>query len=589
MTEYATTPSAVEEWNAQRDRTATWVHASLSPELCLPPSRTPSTGSDYARHSLWDGSGWEPPSDCESSVSIPPTMMLQYSDHRKVMISPTQSETSGWKASGRVREGSGTGDGDRTERAQSHRGHIVADSQQQRERRSSVEQIQVAPIVPGAVPSHSSSARLAQAVAAPLPDSHSSSPSSRNLNGSESLDKLRFMARSRSRSPSHTQAALDASTNLSQSYQHAHPASHVSQSHHSSIHSQAQGLSQSNAPSHAAARPSPPPHSNSLSSSHSLSTVPEPIIIHPPAPSASQPSHSTQSGSNSSIYPRSYAPSHYTQQTMQAAAHVPLPPPSTASALLSYYSQSQMRVEPENNSSHHNVSDRPFSQQALMQNNYTPQAPLSGSQRSFSASVQHQTGGSPIYASALLAHSQSHPPTAQVHSHSQSHSQAGRASTVSYGNQAGLGGGYVVVNQANTPEEQAENQGSVGGKSTDSQRHRGSLFNVFGSRGPKSRSLPQVKLEKDAQVLPPPIPDSPESHYSIHSHHSNHSNSYPSPVSPISPPQPIPTSNGNSRRYNPALGPNPPSIVYAPARHGRATRYSPPRIMYMPGTSPAPA
>ncbi|KAH8110090.1 hypothetical protein DFH11DRAFT_1623504 [Phellopilus nigrolimitatus] len=60
-----------------------------------------------------------------------------------------------------------------------------------------------------------------------------------------------------------------------------------------------------------------------------------------------------------------------------------------------------------------------------------------------------------------------------------------------------------------------------------------------------------------------------------------------SPVSLGSPMRnspPIPSHNVNIH-HDPAFGPNPPSIVYAPARHGQTTHYSPPRIMYIPGAS----
>ncbi|KAL5481159.1 hypothetical protein ACEPAI_10100 [Sanghuangporus weigelae] len=85
MTEYATTPSAIAEWKEQRTRTADWVEKFATPGL--PP--TPSSSSDSDKRSLWDGGGWEPPSDCESSCSVPPTMMLQYPDSRQVVITPT--------------------------------------------------------------------------------------------------------------------------------------------------------------------------------------------------------------------------------------------------------------------------------------------------------------------------------------------------------------------------------------------------------------------------------------------------------------------------------------------------------------------
>ncbi|KAI5121757.1 hypothetical protein M0805_009570 [Coniferiporia weirii] len=551
MTEYATTPSALEEWNAQRSRTKDWVQSSLTPELCSPPSRAPSAGSDFERRSLWDGSGWEPPSECESSVSVPPTMMLQYSDQRKVLVSPTQSEMGGWKARGKSKEGT-----ERGNRAPSHHTHAAASSQ----KRTPTDPVEAAH-----VQSHSSSARLAQAAAIPLPDSHPSSSAKSRPDGSRKIDdngstvgKQRFMSGRSSSRPAPYFPTPPASAAHSHS-QSLSPVSPVSPSRHSQNHSQA--------PSQVTSRPPPPAHSNSISTS--LSTVPEPIIIHPPAPGAPH-SHSAQSNTNSNVHPRSYVPSKDSQRTLQAATGVPLPPPSTASASLSYYSQSQLQIHPGQMPSHH-------TQGSLNAAQASPHA----SPRSYSVPSHHQETESPLYTPAPLAQSQSYPPAAHAHSHSHSLSQVGRASIMSHASQAGLGGGYVVVNQLDPVEAGAQERGSIGGKSTDSQRRRerGSILNMFGSRYSKSRSLPQAEASETVQMLPPPVPDSPESY------HSNHSNPYPSPISPTphSPPVPIPDARA---RHNHVLGPHPPSIVYAPARHGRASRYSPPRIVYMPGVSP---
>ena len=227
MTEYATTPSALAEWKEQRTRTAEWVEKLVVPGAPL----TPSSSSDSEKRSLWDGGGWEPPSDCESSCSVPPTMMLKYPDSRQVVITPTtpaaahpdghghgrgdtaRSRSRGASVSMRKRSGSGQrtnrayvqgeeqlvspsalGVGERAEHAGSSLHSAEHGSTHTRTRTHARSHNTRAPTNPptdtpspaaksaqntnragsGAVASQTSSMRLTRAAAAPLPDSHSS-------------------------------------------------------------------------------------------------------------------------------------------------------------------------------------------------------------------------------------------------------------------------------------------------------------------------------------------------------------------------------------------------------------------------------
>ncbi|KAH8110089.1 hypothetical protein DFH11DRAFT_830779 [Phellopilus nigrolimitatus] len=340
MTEYANTPSVIEEWNHQRDRTHTWVTSALPPEHCAPPSRTPSSGSEYARRSLWDGSGWEPQSDCESATSIPPTMMLQYSNDRTEIVTPSQSETSGWMGRGKGR--ARARDEERTERAPSHHQRSSAHSHQLH---NSVKPVQTAQTHHHpTVHSHSSSVRLAHAAAAPLPESRSSSGGSgsarsRELRSNESLQRNPRTSSKHSRTSFDRQPSTSPGPAVHTSpspISPVGPASNVAASHHSQSQSHAQAYVHSRSQSQTAPQPLPPSsfRSNSLSTSRTLSSDPEPIIVHPPAPPRRRRRVSLHNPTRAALRTRSRMCRRITASApCRQAVHVPLPPPSTASAV----------------------------------------------------------------------------------------------------------------------------------------------------------------------------------------------------------------------------------------------------------------
>ncbi|KAJ7481113.1 hypothetical protein B0H11DRAFT_1807989 [Mycena galericulata] len=77
MTEYTTSSQAIRDYLSSKERTKHWVHTRIEPpENCYSPSTAPSILDDS------DGFTIAPPSDAESTHSVPPKMVLRYSDGR---------------------------------------------------------------------------------------------------------------------------------------------------------------------------------------------------------------------------------------------------------------------------------------------------------------------------------------------------------------------------------------------------------------------------------------------------------------------------------------------------------------------------
>lgn len=260
MTEYATTPSAVAEWRTQRNRTAEWVQSppqlhpshGLDKDVYLSASRAPSQDS----RSEWDGNGWEP-SDCESSHSVPPTMVLQYADGRGILVSP---------------EGSRSG----------------------REKKEDLDfnLPPGAPISPLKEPSRKGSAHstrtttTAAARAAPLPSSMPSTASdqispTRSHHSSHISHPQSNHSRTRSLSMGNAQSQR---TQEDERELPPLPSAHPSTRSNGNAPSMAMGMT----------------NSRSLSTSHS--SHPEQIFIRPPAPGGSQFTHSGSSSHNPADY-----------------------------------------------------------------------------------------------------------------------------------------------------------------------------------------------------------------------------------------------------------------------------------------------
>ena len=79
MTEYTSSPEAIEQWMTQRDRTRHWISSNSGTQY------TPSIAPSLNGGTIWDE--YEP-SECGSSHSIPPTMMLHYADNKKILVTP---------------------------------------------------------------------------------------------------------------------------------------------------------------------------------------------------------------------------------------------------------------------------------------------------------------------------------------------------------------------------------------------------------------------------------------------------------------------------------------------------------------------
>ena len=605
MTEYATTPSAIEEWNYQRSRTAKWVNDVPSPQICYPPSRSPSQDSNFDNKSLWDGSGWEVPSDCESSTSIPPTMMLKYSDSRQELITPTNGGGSKMTASGskfKKTTDKSIGESGPTARSRSHTIDTASKAPTKATIQPTTRTTSVRPPPTHSVThneAHSAQAPTVQASkrssirAAPDPTpapsihshpEHVSDPSSSATHASPSVP-IEPSHKSHSHVPSHSGSrprSHSASHPASQirSLASQPPASHVP-SHVSShlppavapvashpSHPPSQAVASSR---HASEAPpvvyEPPPissiHSRSISQADSRSSgPPEPITIHPPSVS-----HHSASGSRI-LYPATAM----TSQSIPVAANVALPPPTAESAALSY------RSIPPQHEPHYPVYIQPSVQSSARMSRYhqhgapAPRLSTKGVQVD-TISPQH----------ALPTPISPDEPRYTVH--------PGRA--LSNMSTTGLDGGYVLIDDTDAPEEQykAPKKGSFGSRSG---HERASLLSVFGGAGSRfghsrSRSAGQSNSPNDPPLSssplepipgsPPPQQTSPLTHRSHRSEQLQGAGAYAYPT-PVSPTNPGPF----SMHHDPTEGPHPPSIVYAPARHGRTTQFSPPRIMYIPAS-----
>jgi len=98
MTEYTTSSQAVREYMTSRERTAYWVQSHSPEEVQLySPSAAPSVINGLVPSS--------PPSEVESSHSIPPKMVLRYSDGRPDMPIPRADDTHDMTRSGSKRRG----------------------------------------------------------------------------------------------------------------------------------------------------------------------------------------------------------------------------------------------------------------------------------------------------------------------------------------------------------------------------------------------------------------------------------------------------------------------------------------------------
>lgn len=504
MTEYATTPSAIEEWNAQRSRTAKWVNDIAPSGTCYPPSRSPSQDSDFEKRSLWDGSGWDIPSDCESSTSVPPTMMLKYADSHQVLVTPSQSDGSkmrsdGNKTRGRRTTDKGIGNVDGTIRSRSHTvaptpkastRHSTQAASAHLPREQPVGSHSDARIVPG--PTIQGSKR--SSVRAPQPPSihsqqeHVSDPSSSVTHvrspspispSHHSQSHIPPQTRSRSRSHSASHPASQIRSQPSRP-----PASHI-QSHHPSAALPSHTTSHAVASSrHASEAPpvihEPPPissiHSRSISHSDSRSSgPPEAITIHPPTASGS-----ARSVSGAQIpYPHTVA----TSQSVPAAANVALPPPTAESASLSYRS---------------------------IRSRQEPREPvyIQPSVESSRASRRHQDAPPPPRLQTKgvqvdLAAPQHVLPTPVSMDEPRYTVFPGRA--MSNMSTTGLDGGYVLIDGEGAPEERyrTPKKGSFGSRSG---HERGSLLNVFAGAGSRfghsrSRSASQSNVPTDVAAM----------------------------------------------------------------------------------------
>ncbi|OCB88761.1 hypothetical protein A7U60_g4048 [Sanghuangporus baumii] len=418
MTEYATTPSAIAEWKEQRTRTADWVEKFSVPGL--PP--TPSSSSDSDKRSLWDGGGWEPPSDCESSCSVPPTMMLQYPDSRQVVITPTTApamhpdgEGHGHSRGDNVRSRSRgasanmskrSGSGHRTNRAYVQGEHLVSPSAigvgaeertehvgsslRSAEHRSARTRTHThtrthAPTNPaagitspvaksiqntngtgaGAVVSQTSSMRLARAAAAPLPDSRSSSSglsAPRSAGAPPSGNAVRSIAASKMSAsgagPFDAGAVPDESHRATSAHTHA-----IGSMHQPSIQPNAGSLAPSHQPSvHVSAAAPAQTHTHTLSN---------------------RPSHvPSQHASNAPFtsYPPTHQPSHVasrtpTQQPSQHPSHVPSNSPTERPSVHPSHVPSQHPSHVTSNNPSQHPSHAPTHQPSHVPSHHPSQVP----------------------------------------------------------------------------------------------------------------------------------------------------------------------------------------------------------------------
>lgn len=626
MTEYATTPSAIEEWNAQRSRTRKWVEEIPPPQICYTPSQSPSQDSDFENRSLWDGSGWEVESDCESSTSCPPTMMLKYSDTRQVLISPSQENGSRVTPSGSkfrkksVRDESV--DSAATTKSRSHpvtsavTSAPVKTSTRQSSRAASTQPVNAKPasnkeVQPSQAPTVQDSKR--SSIHAPEPSSshlqpkHVSDPTSSDHAGPSSpanpsqhvASQVPSHSRSRSRSPSipvsqirsqpsrppttashpsHRPSVAPLIASRPPSHEPSRPPSHhpsheLSHSHVTS-HRPSHAPSQTVAPSrHASEAPpvvhDPTPsssiHSRSISHTESRSSgPPEAITVHPPTVSASH-----QSVPSSRMpYPHSAMTS---QSVPPPAANVALPPPTAGSASLSY------RPYYPSGDPHPSAHIQPSIQSSRASRYHSPNPPP----KLHTKGVQVDTLPQYVLPTPVSLDEPRYP------------SHPGRV--MSNMSSTGLDGGYILVDGEDASEEQypAPKKGSFGRRSG---HERSNIFNVFGagsrfghsrsrsagqsnSNSPNENAVPTSTPLEPIPGSPPPATNIPLTHRSHHSEqiHNAAAYAYPTPVSPTNP-------GSFSNHHDTEQGPHPPSIVYAPARHGRTTQFSPPRIMYMPAS-----
>ncbi|KAJ7080383.1 hypothetical protein B0H15DRAFT_856936 [Mycena belliarum] len=87
MTEYTTSSEAIRDYLSSKERTKHWVRSRVEPpEQCYSPSVPPSILNDP------DAIPMSPPSDAGSSHSLPPKMVLRYSDGRPDVPIPVQHD-----------------------------------------------------------------------------------------------------------------------------------------------------------------------------------------------------------------------------------------------------------------------------------------------------------------------------------------------------------------------------------------------------------------------------------------------------------------------------------------------------------------
>ncbi|KAJ6622869.1 hypothetical protein B0H10DRAFT_2162663 [Mycena sp. CBHHK59/15] len=97
MTEYTTSSQVIRDYLSSKERTKHWVHSRAEPpELCYSPNAAPSI-LDI------DAIPTSPPSEVESSHSVPPKMVLRYSDGRPDEPIPYPNGNHGTKRSGSKR------------------------------------------------------------------------------------------------------------------------------------------------------------------------------------------------------------------------------------------------------------------------------------------------------------------------------------------------------------------------------------------------------------------------------------------------------------------------------------------------------
>ena len=173
--------------------------------------------------------------------------------------------------------------------------------------------------------------------------------------------------------------------------------------------------------------------------------------------------------------------------------------------------------------------------------------------RATSPGVRKNLGGEYVLVDSLDA------AEAQAHENAIENAKIGSGKG-SKGRSRGLSIGMGRTGRSESKDGSTETHGSGdkrGSEERKEKKERGSLFGVFGGHS-RSRSLP---MDNGLQDLV-------------------NGNPYPTPVSP--------TASSHvglsSPTRDPAAGPDPPSIIYAPARHHRVTHYAPPKIYYKPSS-----